>query len=138
MAINIHPEIGTIVICDFTSFISPEMTKRRPAIIISPRFRERGELCTVLPLSTSQPPTRMKYHHKLLISPPLPPPYDAEFHWVKADMIYTVSFARLYLPFSKKDGQGKRIYDVRVLDKEELTKVQQCLLHGLGLSTLTE
>jgi len=138
MAIHFHPEIGTIVICDFTSFVSPEMTKRRPAIVISPRLRDRGELCTVVPLSTTNPPSVMPYHHRIVIDPVLPAPYDSKSHWVKADMLYTVSFARLYLPFSKKDGQGKRIYDVRTIDKVDLIKIQQCVLHGIGLTVLTD
>lgn len=138
MAIHIHPDIGTIVICDFTSFVSPEMTKRRPAIVISPRFRDRGELCTIVPLSTTEPAVVMPYHYKLVIDPVLPPPYDSAFHWVKADMLYTVSFARLYLPFEKKDGGGKRIYDIRIVQNDELIKIQQCVLRGIGLSVLTE
>jgi mRNA interferase MazF len=136
MAIRFHPEIGAVVICDFTSFVSPEMTKRRPAIDISPRFRERAELCTVVPLSTTPPPVVMPYHHKLFIAPVLPTPYDHEFHWVKADMVYSVSFARLYL-FHKKDEQGKRIYDVRTIGNSDLVAIQKCVLHGIGLTALT-
>lgn len=33
MAIQIHPESGTIVICDFKGFVPPEMVKRRPAML---------------------------------------------------------------------------------------------------------
>ena len=33
-----HPEIGTVVICDFNGYIPPEMVKRRPAIVISPKI----------------------------------------------------------------------------------------------------
>ncbi len=46
-------------------------------------------------------------------------------------MLYTVSFDRLYLPFEKKGGTGKRIYDIRVLDKADMIKIQQCILHGI-------
>ncbi|MFZ1545622.1 MAG: type II toxin-antitoxin system PemK/MazF family toxin [Candidatus Nitrotoga sp.] len=138
MAINIHPEIGTIVICDFSGFIAPEMIKRRPAVVISPRLRTRNGLCTVVPLSTTPPNDIAPYHFKLHVTPPLPSPNDAAFHWVKADMIYTVSFARLYLPFNGKDNSGKRIYDIRVIDKADLLKIQQCVLHAIGLTSLTE
>lgn len=79
----------------------------------------------------------MPYHYKLHVEPVLPEPYNARFHWVKADMIYTVSFDRLSLPFNGKDAGGKRVYDVRVIDKADLIKVQECILHGLGLTTLT-
>ena len=138
MAIQIHPESGTIVICDFKGFVPPEMVKRRPAIVISPRLRNRSSLCTIVPLSTTPPTHIMPYHHKLVVDPVLPEPYNEKFHWVKADMLYTVSFDRLFLPFKGKDDQGKRIYDVRVIDKADLIKIQQCVLHGIGLMALTE
>ena len=138
MAIKFHPEQGTIVICDFKGFVPPEMVKRRPAVIISPRLRNRGKLCAIVPLSTTPPKQIASYHYKLHVDPVLPEPYNANFHWVKADMVYTVSFDRLHLPFDGKDGSGKRNYDVRVIDKSDLIKIQQCLLHGLGLTALTD
>jgi len=138
MAIQFHPEQGTIVICDFKGFVPPEMVKRRPAVIVSPRLRNRGKLCAIVPLSTTPPKPIASYHYKLHVDPVLPKPYNANFHWVKADMVYTVSFDRLYLPFDGKDGSGKRNYDVRVIDKSDLIKIQQCLLHGLGLTALTD
>ena len=138
MPIQFHPEQGTIVICDFKGFVLPEMVKRRPAVVISPRLRRRQKLCTVIPLSTTSPNPVEVYHHKLYVDPVLPYPYDAPFHWVKADMVYTVSFNRLFLPFEKKKGVGERNYDVRVIDKVDILKIQQCMLHGLGLTTLTD
>ncbi len=138
MAIQFHPEQGTIVICDFKGLVPPEMVKRRPVVIVSPRLRHRGKLCAVVPLSTTPPTHIAPYNYKLHINPVLPHPYDAKFHWVKADMIYTISFDRLSLPFGDKDANGKRMYDVRVIDKDDLIKIQQCLLHGLGLTKLTD
>jgi uncharacterized protein YifN (PemK superfamily) len=114
------------------------MVKRRPAIVISPRLRRRQSLCTILPLSTTEPRPIEAYHHKLHVDPVLPNPYNAHHHWVKADMVYTVSFDRLFLPFRKKGGDGKRHYDVRVIDHADLLKIQQCMLHGLGLTSLTD
>lgn len=52
-------------------------------------------------------------------------------------MLYTVGFNRLHLPFDKKDATGKRRYDVRVIDLADLLKIQQAILHGLGLAHLT-
>jgi mRNA interferase MazF len=137
MAIQFHPEQGTIVICDFTGFVAPEMIKRRPAIVVSPRLRRRNELCTVVPLSTTPPNPISPYHFKLHVTPTLPAPYDAAFHWVKADMLYTVAFSRLHLPFDGKNASGKRNYDLRIIDKADLLKIQGCMLHGLGLQGLT-
>ncbi|WP_374327294.1 type II toxin-antitoxin system PemK/MazF family toxin [Azonexus sp.] len=137
MAIQFHPEQGTIVICDFNGFVPPEMVKRRPAVVVSPRLRKRTGLCTVVPLSTTPPEPICPYHFKLHVAPTLAPPYDAPFHWVKADMLYTVAFSRLHLPFNGKDALGKRNYDVRVLDEADLLKIQDCMLHALGLMRLT-
>ncbi len=138
MSIEYHPEQGTIVICDFKGFVAPEMVKRRPAVVISPRLRKRGRLCTIVPLSTTMPTSIAPYHFKLHIDPVLPNPYSAKVHWVKADMVYTVSFDRLYLPFERKGKTGRRKYDVRVIDKADLLKIQQCILNGLGLAALTD
>lgn len=138
MAINYHPEPGTILICDYHGFIEPEMIKRRAVVVLSPRLRGRHNLCTVVPLSTTEPDTMMKYHHKLCFDTPLPAPYDSEFKWVKGDMFSTVAFSRLFLPIAGKDEAGKRIYDVRVLDKADFKKVQQCVLYAIGLGLLTE
>lgn len=138
MSIKFNPEQGLIVICDFKGFVPPEMVKRRPAVVISPRLRQRSGLCSIVPLSTTPPTPIMAFHHKLYIEPPLPEPYNAKFHWVKADMIYTVSFDRLSMPFEGKDASGKRIYTQHVIDKSDLIKIQQCVLHGLGLTALTD
>jgi len=53
-------------------------------------------------------------------------------------MVYTVSFDRLILPHNGKDQSGKRCYDVRVIDAADLLKIQECILHGLGLTRLTD
>lgn len=57
--------------------------------------------------------------------------------WVKADMLYAVSFARLDLPWAGKDAAGKRIYDVRHVSDEDYRAIQSCLLNGIGLGRLT-
>lgn len=137
MAIKFHPDIGTIVICDFDGFKSPEMVKRRPVVVVSPRLRQRFGLCTIVPLSTTPPYPVAAYHYKLHVTPALPAPYDAPHHWVKADMFATVSFERLFLPCAGKDASGKRVYDIRTIDAADLRNIQTCLLHALGLSTLT-
>lgn len=64
----------------------------------------------------------------------MPKPYDSEWQWVKADMLYTVSFDRLHLPFDGKESDGKRIYDMRTIAPDDLEKIQQCIKCGLGLA----
>ncbi|HCN89058.1 MAG TPA: type II toxin-antitoxin system PemK/MazF family toxin [Oxalobacteraceae bacterium] len=138
MAIQFHPEQGTILACDFRGFESPEMIKRRPVVVIAPRLRNRTGLCTVIPLSTTEPKKIEAYHYRLHTSPLLPAPYDSPSHWVKGDMIYTVSFARLFLLSNGKDDRGTRIYDQRVIDQSDLLKIQAAVLHGIGLTRLTD
>ena len=137
MTIIFHPDPGTVLICDFSGFKAPEMVKRRPVIVISPRFRERDNLCTVVPLSTTAPAKLCEYHCRIRMEPPLPAPYTDTVMWVKADMLCSVSFDRLSLPFVGKDSDGKRVYDVRHVTEVELKDIQACVLHGIGLGRLT-
>lgn len=137
MAIQFHPEQGTILVCDFRGLEAPEMIKRRPVVVVTPRLRTRSRLCTVVPLSTSEPPRVEAYHYRLHTDPNLPAPYSSPSHWVKADMVYTMSFERLFLLTSGKDANGKRIYDQRVIDRADLIKIQAAILHGIGLTALT-
>jgi mRNA interferase MazF len=134
MGLLFHPKIGTIVICDFRGFIEPEMIKRRPAIIISPKFRHRDDLCTIVPLSTTEPNRIMPYHYKLTLDEPLPAPHNSKFHWVKGDMLSTVSFDRLSLPYKSKGSNGKRNYIVKIIEDNDLRKIRECVLHALALS----
>jgi mRNA interferase MazF len=113
------------------------MDKKRPVIIMCKQIHERKNLCTVVPISTTPPEKMMPYHVKLFIENPLPEPYEAQYCWVKTDLIMTVSFQRLHLLTSGKDAGGKRIYDIRALNTSDFRSVQQALLHGLGLSDLT-
>ncbi|MAZ02534.1 MAG: hypothetical protein CMN56_05290 [Sneathiella sp.] len=134
MALHIHPAQGTIVICDFNrSFIPPEMVKRRPVVVISPRFRERADLCTVVPLSTSIPDPIMPYHCELDIGTPLPEPFIETRMWVKADLVVTVALQRLIMPFLGKEPSGKRIYDTRIITPDDLARIQNCVRHALGI-----
>ncbi len=137
MAIKYHPEQGSILVCDFDGFKAPEMVKRRPVVVISPRLRNRTGLCTVVPLSSTPPKEIAPYHFRLHTTPALPSPYNNPHHWVKADMIYTVAFDRLSALFAGKDESGKRIHDYRVIDSADLKKIQECVLHSLGLTVLT-
>lgn len=138
MPIQFHPEPGTILVCDFKDLEPPEMCKRRPVIVLSPRLKRKSGFCTVAPFSTTDPWPPAAYHYRLRTSPRLPEPYTSEYHWIKADMLYTVSFKRLYLMSNGKDSSGNRIYDVRVVSDEDLRAIRACVLHGIGLPSLTQ
>ena len=79
-----------------------------------------------------------EYHCRLDFDPLLPAPYNEPQMWVKADMVYTVAFQRLFVPQLGKDATGKRQYDLRVIEKPQLDMVLACVLHGIGLGRLTD
>jgi len=133
MGLQYPPKRGTILICNFHTFRQPEMTKMRPVIVLSPRFNERSDLCTVVACSTTKPNVVMPYHYEYHIDPPLPAPCYSPIQWVKGDMLYTVSLRRLKFPFSGKDANGKRIYDKRIVPNDILNKIEQCVIFGLGI-----
>jgi len=113
------------------------MLKRRPVIVVSPRLRDRDGICTIVPLSTTAPRRVRDYHYRLTFDPVLPPPYSEPQMWVKADMLYAVSFDRLSLPFAGKDSNGKRIYDIRHISDEDLKAIRVAILNGIGMAILT-
>lgn len=108
------------------------MVKRRPAIVLSPPLPGRKDLCTIVPLSTSEPRRPAPYHMSIALEPPLPAPYAAPVMWAKADIVLTVAFHRLRL-LHRRSGSGERVYDVRVLDTPTLDALRDCVRHGLGL-----
>jgi mRNA interferase MazF len=96
MPIKEHPLLGSILMCDFSSgFREPEMVKRRPVVVISPKIRQRPKLCTIVALSTTAPYPVMPYHCQIDIEPDLPMPLASRGLWVKGDMINAVGFHRL-------------------------------------------
>ena len=138
MALNYHPKPGTILVCDYnTGFVAPEMLKRRPVVVISPNFKHRSGLCTVVPLSTTPPDHLVDYHCEINFERRLPQPFDAESMWAKGDMVATVGFHRLDLLRTGRDSTGKRKYIEPKLSQEDMQKIYSCVLHAIGLSRLT-
>ena len=81
-----------LVYCDFRGMIVPEMTKKRPVVIVS--WRDRYKLCTVVPISTVTPSKIEDWHYKLS-EKSLPTSLRSEECWAKCDMITSVSTSRL-------------------------------------------
>ena len=81
-----------LVYCDFDGMIVPEMTKKRPVIIVS--FRYRHGLCTIVPVSTV-PPSKIEDWHYKLPKKSLPTSLRNQECWVKCDMITSVATGRL-------------------------------------------
>lgn len=96
MALSYYPTPGEIALCNYgTGFVAPEMVKLRPAVIVSPRLRKKGNLVAVVPLSTTAPSPAEHHHCHLVLTVPLPKPYDAPQMWAKCDMVATVALSRL-------------------------------------------
>lgn len=131
--IESHPPQGTILICDFTGFKTPEMVKKRPVIVVSKPIVSRPDLCTVVALSTTSPSKILPMHYELKLDPPLPIPYDSPSHWVKGDMIYSFSFRRFSYPCKGRDSSGTRIHVYEVISAEQLKCVQKCIMAGIGI-----
>ena len=126
---------GTLLLCDFSKggFRAPEMVKRRPAVVVSPRLPYRDGLCAVVPLSTTPPAHEVAYAVKIELEAPLPAPFDFPVCWAKCDMIATVAFERLDLFRTARDASAKRKYFTPKLSQDLFEAVQRGILAGLGI-----
>jgi uncharacterized protein YifN (PemK superfamily) len=140
MGIREHPAQGSLVTVDYDKggFIAPEMVKRRLAVVISPRITARPFLCTVVPLSLTPPLKELPFHKEIAIPFALPKEWGLHPRWVKGDMVSAVGFHRVDLLRLGKDATGKRVYQMEPLPPQIFRVVRQCVLHGMGLSTLTK
>jgi uncharacterized protein YifN (PemK superfamily) len=139
MPIHEHPATGAILMCNFDGgFRVPEMVKRRPVVVLSPKIRGRHHLCTVVSLSTDTPDPIMPYHCQIDIRPRLPAPWESDGVWVKGDMVNAVGFHRLDLIRAGKDIRGNRLYRYDPLDIEIIKQIRSCVLRAMGMSVLTK
>ncbi|MDU8942816.1 type II toxin-antitoxin system PemK/MazF family toxin [Ovoidimarina sediminis] len=141
VALTYHPSRGSIVTVRFEpGFVPPEMVKRRLAVVLSPAIRNRPGLCTVVPLSTTDPEEGkvMPYHYKFRAGFEMPKEWGDIERWVKGDMVCTVGWHRVDLLRLGKRLDGSRIYQKSTISDADFAQVQRCVLHGLGLSTLTK
>lgn len=139
MPLTYHPKPGEIVLCDYsTGFAPPEMVKRRPVVIVSPRLRNRTSLVTVVPLSTTAPFPVESHHCSLVLAAPLPKPFDSPQMWAKCDMMATVSLARLdrFRAGRVTGGYGRNFVTGNV-SAADLIEIRNGMLHALGLGSLT-
>ncbi len=135
MAIKYPVKPGTVLLCDYSKggFLEPEMVKRRPAIVVSPRLPHRDRLCTVVPLSGSEPERLVSYVARIDLPNPLPEPFGQNVWWAKCDMLATVSFDRLDLFRTARDQTGKRKYLHPELPEDDFRAIQEAILAALGI-----
>ena len=129
MAIYIIPKPKMVLACDFSDFKAPEMTKKRPVVIVS-SSPARPNLCQVVPISRTEPGVMQAWHHPLSRASS----WDRQKRWVKCDMIYTVSFARLDRWQKGKNSQGKRTYLANFsVSDADFEAIKAGISHVIGL-----
>lgn len=138
MGLQYPPQLGLVVICDYsTGFRKPEMVKERLAVVVSQRLPHRDGLCTVVPLSTTPSRAGIKYQCKVELPFEAPAPYPGKIKWAKADMLATLCYDRMGLPYTGRDKlTGKRKYLKIILAEDELKKIRHAMLHALSLDSL--
>jgi mRNA interferase MazF len=139
MPIHYPVGAGTILLCNYdTGFREPEMVKRRPAVVVSPRLPFRNNLCAVVPLSTTEPARIQPYQCRIKLAEPLPKPWTSLVVWAKSDMVATVGFFRLDFFRTERDQYGKRKYLHPKLNAGQMQAVYASILCGFGLGELTK
>jgi uncharacterized protein YifN (PemK superfamily) len=129
--IRFHPHAGTVLICDFRGNILPEIVKRRPVIVVTPRLPYRDKLYTVVPLSLTPPDHPQPYQVRL--SKNYNPAEDPTLPcWAKCDLITNVSQKRL-----DRFRVGPRRYHTPRISAEDLAAVRNGMLAALGFPGLT-
>lgn len=114
------------------------MVKRRLCVVQSPQIEARPGLCTVVPLSTSEPEEIQAYHYKFQIPFQMPKNWGNQPRWAKCDTICAVGFHRLDLLRLGKDAQGVRQYQLNPLSSIHLRHISNGVIASLGLPALTE
>lgn len=131
MGLSAYPQPGQLLLCDFSGFSPPEMTKRRPVVVVSRKSR-RSLTCTVVPLSTSTPDKPQPYHH-LMESASLVGKFAGTETWAKCDMVTTVSMNRLDRILIGRAHQGKRKYSTSRITMDDFSAIKEGVRYWLNL-----
>lgn len=130
--LNFHPHAGTVLMCDFRGMIVPEITKKRPVIVVTPRLAFRDKLAMIVPLSTTAPDHPQPFQVRLSRNYHPNEPEHLPV-WAKCDLVCSVSFARL-----DRFDLGNRRFIAPKASAADLAAVRQGILAALGFVNLTE
>ncbi|MGB8326467.1 MAG: type II toxin-antitoxin system PemK/MazF family toxin [Steroidobacteraceae bacterium] len=133
MPLQFQPKPRSIVVCDFSGFIEPEIIKRRPVVILAVHKRN-SKLVTVVPLSTTAP-DQIEAHHYRLRQNPIPGEQATEV-WAKCDMLAVVSIERLDLVRTARGPDGKRQYLRLQIGQDQFDAIRRGVASALGLISL--
>lgn len=134
------PSRGRIVIVNFEKggqAVPPEMVgTMRPCVVTQNNAMNRGQLVTVVPISTTPPELVGKQHHQLshLSFRDWPMDWDGQGvpRWAKCDYVVTVSLNRCVDPYSKPPGKQRQHRKVKVI-KADMEAIDRCILWALGI-----
>jgi uncharacterized protein YifN (PemK superfamily) len=127
-----HPRAGTLLICDFHGMIEPEINKKRPVIVVTPRLPYRDKLAMIVPTSTTAPLHPQPFQVRL--SRNYHPNEDGNIAvWAKCDLVCSVSLARL-----DRFKIAPRQYAAPAISREDLAAVRKGIAAALGFVHLTE
>lgn len=108
------------------------MVKRRPAVILVGRLPSRSGLATVVPPSGTPAPVNCDYQCEITLGQRLPAPFDGQLEWcVKADMVATVSYARLDLLRTNRGPDGRRVYLKPIVTEDQFDQINATILRAL-------
>ena len=135
MSLPFQPKPRTVVYCDFSGYIAPEIIKRRPVIVLAAHKRN-SRLVAVVPLSTTRPDPVEAHHYRLLRNP-LPDRSVAEV-WAKCDLVAVVSTERLDLiRTGRRLANGRREFlEVRI-GLDQFDSIRRGVAAALGLISLS-
>lgn len=129
MALLFAPHPGTVLVCDYdlgrSLTVTPEMTKRRPVVVVSARSRSIIGPYLVVPLSTRAPQRPDRTHHRLTVGT-----YDFLSNeadsWAKCALVTAVGSRRL----DRFWRQGA--YTVPRIADADLRAIRLGVIHALG------
>lgn len=132
MSLRFQPKPRSVLYCDFAGFRVPEMTKKRPVVVLRAHKRNR-RLVYVVPLSTSPPVPAQPYHFYFARSPVVHAgPAEA---WAKCDMVSVVSIERLTTGRSHGDPDLSRsARTFPMISEEDFEAIRQCVAKAFGFS----
>lgn len=124
-----QPSERTVLMCDFTGFIEPEMVKTRPVVVVK-KHKSNPLLVTVVPLSATKPDPIQDYHYEFLHNP-VPTAKVGDITWAKCDMVVTISLQRL--DRFKMRENGARAWKWGEISEDEFAEIKKCIASALGI-----
>jgi uncharacterized protein YifN (PemK superfamily) len=121
-----YPRRGEVLGCDFAGLRQPEIVKSRPVVVfsVSPA---RPNLAIVVPLSTTPPQPVQPWHRRLHRV------WDRQERWAKCDLLYAVSYQRLFPWRLGKTAQGREYLRNFFVDEDDFTAIQEGILAALNI-----